>query len=129
VLELPDNWFEGKPCRKCKSTLRYVSCNKCAECRRKYWQTLSRAHPRNELHRKLGITREIYFELLEDQDWSCAICRKMPKTKLDTDHCHKTGKYRGMLCKACNTALGKFKDNPALLLRAADYLKKGGFKK
>jgi hypothetical protein len=81
------------------------------------------------LHRKLGITREIYFELLEAQDWACAICRKIPKTKLDTDHCHKTGKYRGMLCKGCNTALGKFKDNPALLERAIVYLKNGGFKK
>lgn len=83
-------------------------------------------HPRNDLHRKLGLTRERFFAALEAQGWACAICGKIPKGKLDVDHCHASGKFRGMLCKGCNTALGKFKDSPALLARAIVYLLAGG---
>lgn len=91
-----------------------------------YWRGIG--HPRNDLHRKLGLTRDRYYAVLEAQNWSCAICGKVPSTtKLDVDHCHETGKFRGMLCKGCNTALGKFKDSPALLTRAIEYLERGGF--
>ena len=52
----------------------------------------------------------------------CAICQ----TKLEEkclDHDHKTGKIRDLLCNNCNAGLGKFQDNPELLIKAADYLK------
>lgn len=125
---LPDNLVHGKPCRTCEGTVRYRAGHKCVSCRQKYWRDLSKDHPRNELHRKLGLTREKYFAALEDQDWACAICGKVPqRIKLDVDHCHKTMKFRGMLCKGCNTALGKFGDSPELLQRAAKYLINGGF--
>jgi hypothetical protein len=42
--------------------------------------------------------------------------------ELAIDHCHKTGKIRGLLCKNCNQGLGQFKDNIDLLLSAAKYL-------
>lgn len=40
------------------------------------------------------------------------------------DHCHDTGRVRGMLCHGCNTALGKLGDNVAGLRRALEYLTK-----
>jgi hypothetical protein len=44
------------------------------------------------------------------------------KLRLNVDHCHVTGKVRGILCNSCNNGLGRFRDNPDLLLKAADYL-------
>jgi hypothetical protein len=41
---------------------------------------------------------------------------------LSVDHNHATGEIRGLLCQACNHAIGKFKDKPELCRKAADYL-------
>jgi hypothetical protein len=41
---------------------------------------------------------------------------------LAIDHCHATKAVRGLLCRACNSGLGHFRDNPALLLTATLYL-------
>ena len=45
------------------------------------------------------------------------------KSTLNVDHCHETGKIRGLLCHNCNRALGLFKDNVEFLERAILYLK------
>jgi hypothetical protein len=44
-------------------------------------------------------------------------------SRLSVDHCHNTGKIRGILCTKCNTGLGSFKDNIELLMNAIKYLK------
>jgi len=49
--------------------------------------------------------------------------RKHHKTKLVVDHCHSTGKIRGLLCHNCNRALGLMQDNVETLQNAIDYLK------
>lgn len=51
----------------------------------------------------------------------CEICGRYT-TKRQVDHCHRTGKIRGMLCRECNLGLGHFLDRPSVLRRAADYL-------
>ncbi len=70
-----------------------------------------------------------YNDLHAQQKGTCAICHKQEtRTKkgkvvaLAVDHCHITGKIRGLLCGECNTGLGKFKDNPFLLKAALKYL-------
>ncbi len=58
-----------------------------------------------------------------DQDISiqeCMICKM--KTKLVIDHCHKTWKYRGMLCSPCNMAIWMLNENIETLKSAIDYL-------
>jgi hypothetical protein len=59
----------------------------------------------------------------EAQDGRCAIC-KLEK-KLYLDHDHQTDEPRGMLCSSCNTALGKFRDDPIILMSAINYLVSG----
>ena len=81
-----------------------------------------------QLERKFGITVEQYNEMLEKCSSVCEICgssdTKHTKQKyLNVDHCHNTGKVRGLLCHACNIGLGKFEDNPGFLLKAINYLK------
>lgn len=79
-----------------------------------------------QLRRKLGISAFDYQVKLKAQGNACAIC-KMPAgsdtRRLHADHDHKTGRFRGILCSRCNTAIGLFKDEPALLLNAVTYLR------
>ena len=74
-----------------------------------------------------GITLEDYEEILKVQEGKCAICgsgeSQHPATELLViDHCHETGKVRGLLCNSCNRGIGFFVDDPARLLQAAVYL-------
>lgn len=62
-----------------------------------------------ELRRKFGITLERYEALLASQDGKCGLCGTTePKGQgsFHVDHCHETGKIRGLLCHHCNTHLG-----------------------
>ena len=71
-----------------------------------------------------NLTKEQYLDMLEKQNHVCAICgNKDNNKKLAVDHCHTTGVIRGLLCSACNTSLGKFKDSVELLQNAIQYLK------
>lgn len=84
---------------------------------------------RYDLKRGYGMTHEDYDALLYRQNLGCAICGRRPeKRALAVDHCHETGRVRGLLCHKCNPGIGIFCDDPALLLKAADYLLKANLK-
>ncbi len=77
-----------------------------------------------------GLTPEKFQEMSDAQGGACAICQE-PETshspngyvrRLSIDHCHKTGKVRGLLCAKCNSGLGSFRDIPDLMRVAIDYL-------
>lgn len=72
-----------------------------------------------------GMTLADYEDLLAKQKGQCAICFSLPspRKRLCVDHCHKTGKVRGLLCDACNKALGLFRDDPHRLKTAQKYLR------
>lgn len=59
-----------------------------------------------------GLTQETYSLLETKQGGACGICglrRLRGRDKyLHIDHCHKTGRIRGLLCYVCNTTLGKY---------------------
>lgn len=76
-----------------------------------------------DLKRRYGITLRDYQRMLENQSGSCALCFRKPKRrKLHVDHCHRTGRIRGLLCSRCNQALGALGDTAVDVLRAVKYL-------
>ena len=77
------------------------------------------------LKSEYGITLDDYNKMFADQAGCCAICNTHAShlTKpLCVDHCHTTGKVRGLLCGECNLAIGKLKDNVQNLKNAIKYL-------
>ena len=78
--------------------------------------------------RRRGISPEELFDCYKKQENKCAICKEeICITESAIDHNHSTDKFRGLLCKTCNRALGMFKDSPKILKSAIDYLKEKGF--
>ncbi|MFM7009119.1 MAG: endonuclease VII domain-containing protein [Betaproteobacteria bacterium] len=75
------------------------------------------------LQTRYGISLEERNAMEVTQSGKCLICNEIPK-RLVVDHCHTSGKVRGLLCDHCNTGLGRFKDSPELLMAAIRYLKK-----
>ena len=82
---------------------------------------------RSKFKRQYGITLDDYNNMLDKQGGGCGICGSETagnRTKyFAVDHCHETGKVRGLLCTKCNRGLGLFNDNPKHLLNAVNYLK------
>lgn len=82
-------------------------------------------HKRIANLKTFGLTIDDYEYMLKMQNNQCAICGT---TKCDSgrrlavDHCHVTGRVRGLLCRRCNQTIGKFNDSFFLLQQAADYV-------
>jgi hypothetical protein len=108
----------------------------CRTCRRLHRLNNSYKYLPNKRKRyievRYGISYDDYMKLSERQMNLCAICGE-PETmignngktkRLAVDHCHTSGKVRGLLCGACNRGLGYFKDNPELLENAIRYVKR-----
>ena len=74
---------------------------------------------------KYGVTKQYLIELYESQNGMCAICGERPETErgLHVDHCHDTGRVRGLLCHGCNTGIGALRESPEIFTKALSYLK------
>jgi hypothetical protein len=79
------------------------------------------------LKHRYGLSYEEYLNMYREQEGLCKICfasKELGGTKgLVVDHCHTTGKVRGLLCHACNSAIGKLKENEDIINNALKYLK------
>lgn len=78
------------------------------------------------LKAKFNLTSEQYELLLSTQSGVCGICEEKCSVRsfLSVDHDHATGRIRGLLCSACNMALGGFKDSRDLLNKAILWLER-----
>lgn len=78
------------------------------------------------LLKPFGMSVEMYDTILQSQGGLCAICRnpekQSGKRRLSIEHCHATGKFRGLVCNSCNSILGNAKDSILVLESAIRYL-------
>ncbi len=104
----------------------------CVECMRRESNENHISSRDSHLKNKYGMNESDYIEMLKEQNGVCAICGK-PELKnarnglpapLYIDHDHKNDRVRKLLCSKCNSGLGMFNDDPDLLIRAAEYLRK-----
>jgi hypothetical protein len=75
--------------------------------------------------RKYGLTRDDFMEMMASQWGRCAICCAELDWYAHIDHCHHSGRVRGLLCGTCNAGIGSLHDDPALLRQAIGYLERG----
>jgi len=104
----------------------------CRECRktraRAYYERTKGDRIAAKMLREYGLGAGDYERILESQGGGCAICGALEPggtyQRLVVDHDHATGRVRGLLCGACNTGLGNFRDDRRLLRSAISYLDK-----
>jgi hypothetical protein len=70
-----------------------------------------------------GLDVATLDRMVEDSKGACAICRRPFDTTPHLDHCHRSSKPRGILCRSCNSGLGLFGDDIDRLYAAIEYLK------
>lgn len=110
---------EGKKlCVNCRKPIE-VTGNKwghCIPCQRRY-----------QAEKKRGVPRGTYVFLWERQKGKCLCCgvslRDLTERSPHIDHCHETGKIRGLLCHYCNTSLGIIHESHAHAISLANYIK------
>ena len=131
-----------KSCKKCKTEQPEdnfhwrrpgVRRTECKTCKAKYMQSrkasMTESERLAERERARACKRASMYGMPVDdlrvveRVKFCAICYGDAEV---IDHCHHTGKVRGVLCHACNQSLGKMHDSPAFLRRAAEYLEDTG---
>ena len=118
-----------RECKRCNRTLEEKSfvfkgknkkrgniCNRC----RYYSRNSEYKARRNGKKHGYSIDQKEYNNFLLIQNNRCAICKE--EKDLVIDHCHKTGKVRGLLCNTCNVGLGMLKDSPDIIRAASQYL-------
>jgi hypothetical protein len=97
-------------------------CKKCrAEKNRQHYKDNKEYYRNKRYLYDFGITAQEVDKMKEDRNHLCDIC-KNTHTKLVVDHCHDTGKIRGILCDDCNVGIGRLKDDADLVMSAYVYL-------
>lgn len=74
------------------------------------------------LQKKYDLLPGQYDELLKLQSGVCKLCSRKSDRQLIVDHCHKTGRIRGLLCYPCNLALGHIEKHRDQMLKIYMYL-------
>lgn len=127
-----------KTCTSCRSLLpqdefgpnrRYEDglqpyCRRCGATRqRESWARKSSAARREANLKRYGLSIDDYDQMFTAQEGLCAVCDNKDEGRtLHVDHCHATGKVRGLLCHKCNGALGNAGDSIDRLTGLISYL-------
>lgn len=86
-----------------------------------------RARVARHIKRRCGLTIDEYDAIYEAQEGKCRICGewrpRYEKDRLVVDHCHRTGRFRALLCSRCNCAIGLLGEDEQTLKQAIEYLR------
>ena len=121
-------WRESNPDKRKEQKRRHYEKHKDKiDQRAKDWyENNKERHVNNALLRKYGVTLDQYNLLRAQQDFRCAVCNAHETDvgkQMFVDHDHVTGKIRKLLCTKCNVGIGMLQDNPAIMERAATYIR------
>ena len=125
-------------CRGCQSKYSRQRREKITEADREKERTARRALRRSnqniregerfaDIRNAFGITRNQVLSMYGTQNGMCAACAipiELFNKATHVDHCHKTGRVRGLLCMSCNSALGAAKDDQTRLIALVEYLRR-----
>jgi len=121
----PGGMLEKLPGRTYRAIQRMAWCNHT----HRMYLPRKEACKNSQLKTKYGISLRQYNKLLGKQQGLCAICgqpevmvRKGKVQNLSVDHCHSTGRVRGLLCSSCNPMLGLSREDISILAKAITYL-------
>jgi len=136
---LPIDYYHKRGLLKSGTCSYKSACKKChSEDGLSRYRIKKKEHPLSRKQSSYRYTIKTYYSLSEqdfnnlheNQDMSCKIClikinnvfKDYKGANVAVDHCHDTGKVRGLLCRKCNSGIGLLKDSPKLLKRALIYL-------
>ena len=133
--------YDGRTCTKClilkpKEEFYKDKCkingysSYCKACSKNQWKEFKTNNPRISRTRNLKNLYKMsdadYNKMLIDQDNKCKICMSSDTGKrhkhFHVDHCHISGKIRGLLCHKCNTGIGLLQTNVKVLQNAIKYI-------
>ncbi len=117
-IEKPIEEFSKNQFGKNNRILRRPVCKVCYAKKVKINSKEAREYEKNHPKPKIG------------EDFTCPICNRKfmrwHKADVCLDHSHTDGSVRGWICGSCNTSIGKFHDDPNILQKALDWIKKKG---
>jgi hypothetical protein len=102
------------------SDSRHSQCRKCKNARRRLRRT-AEVNRKDLLWQRYRLTIDDYNKMFEKQEGRCAICKRQRPYLLLVDHCHKTHRVRGLLCKICNTFLAYIHDDPSYVVEYFEF--------
>ena len=113
------SFLRGKPYARCKA------CDRERKKKERKLRDHSQTDRKYWLKKAYGLAPDDYIKLFDTAKGRCEICgihQAELNYHLVVDHCHKTGKIRGLLCKRCNSAIGLLDEDQARLDKCKEYL-------
>jgi hypothetical protein len=116
-------YIPATPCRSGHRN-RFATTHNCADCcsltqksdTEKRWRRIEKVY---------NLSKADFFQMLDLQKGKCPICLSHITAALcHVDHCHESGRVRGLLCQKCNQGLGLFLDSAEIMTSAIQYLEK-----
>jgi hypothetical protein len=113
--QLAREWYRANKERSAKKVLAWQAANP---------EIVRETKRRHKVRTAYGLGWDEYLALVNERGDNCWICGKQEANRsyLSVDHCHETGKVRGLLCDRCNNGIARFKDDPKRIREAISYL-------